>query len=119
MPQYHAKIMKLESSEKVLKSLRKPTQIVMISNDAKECSFLVKFGEDLRQEQRLQQLFTVMNKTLRIHAICNQRHVSGDFFVQGSGANTMDRQYKISARVYIHYIIRGRRKTVQGDRCTL
>nr|XP_033326810.1 DNA-dependent protein kinase catalytic subunit-like [Megalopta genalis] len=80
MPQYHAKLMKLESSVKVLKSLRKPIQIVMIGNDAKEYPFLVKFGEDLRQDQRLQQLFTVMNKTLRIDAACNQRQLSIDTY---------------------------------------
>ncbi|XP_078036597.1 DNA-dependent protein kinase catalytic subunit [Augochlora pura] len=80
MPQYHAKIMKLEPLVKVLKSLRKPIQIVMIGNDAKEYPFLVKFGEDLRQDQRLQQLFTVMNKTLRIDAACNQRQLSIDTY---------------------------------------
>ncbi|XP_076655620.1 DNA-dependent protein kinase catalytic subunit [Halictus rubicundus] len=80
MPQYHAKIMKIEPSVKVLKSLRKPIQMVMIGNDAKEYPFLVKFGEDLRQDQRLQQLFTVMNKTLRIDTACKQRQLSIDTY---------------------------------------
>ncbi|XP_076296859.1 DNA-dependent protein kinase catalytic subunit isoform X2 [Lasioglossum baleicum] len=80
MPRYHAKIIKIEPSVKVLKSLRKPIQIVMIGNDAKEYNFLVKFGEDLRQDQRLQQLFTVMNKTLRIDTACKQKQLSIDTY---------------------------------------
>nr|XP_031842428.1 DNA-dependent protein kinase catalytic subunit-like isoform X2 [Nomia melanderi] len=80
MPQYHVKIMKIESSVKVMQSLRKPIQIIMVGNDAKEYPFLVKFGEDLRQDQRLQQLFTIMNKTLHNDTACKQRQLSIDTY---------------------------------------
>ncbi|OAD52798.1 DNA-dependent protein kinase catalytic subunit [Eufriesea mexicana] len=76
MPQYHAKILKFEPDVKVMQSLRKPIRITMIGNDAKDYHFLVKFGEDLRQDQRLQQLFTVMNKILHIDIACRQRQLS-------------------------------------------
>ncbi|XP_015438081.1 PREDICTED: LOW QUALITY PROTEIN: DNA-dependent protein kinase catalytic subunit-like [Dufourea novaeangliae] len=80
MPQYHAKIMKIEPTVKVMQSLRKPIQIIMVGNDAKEYPFLVKFGEDLRQDQRLQQLCTIMNKTLHTDAACRQRQLSIDTY---------------------------------------
>ncbi|XP_076239081.1 DNA-dependent protein kinase catalytic subunit [Calliopsis andreniformis] len=80
MPQYHAKIIKLEPNVKVMQSLRKPIRITMVGNDAKEYHFLVKFGEDLRQDQRLQQLFTLMNKTLCIDTACKQRQLSIDTY---------------------------------------
>ncbi|XP_043248597.1 DNA-dependent protein kinase catalytic subunit-like [Colletes gigas] len=80
MPQYHAKIVRFEPNVKVMHSIRKPVRITMLGNDAKEYHFLVKFGEDLRQDQRLQQLFTIMNKTLNIDAACKQRHLSIDTY---------------------------------------
>lgn len=76
MPQFHTKIIKFEPDVKVMQSLRKPIRVTMIGNDAKDYHFLVKFGEDLRQDQRLQQLFTVMNKILHIDAACRQRQLS-------------------------------------------
>lgn len=80
MPQYHAKILKFEPTVKVMQSIRKPIRITMIGNDAKDYHFLAKFGEDLRQDQRLQQLFTLMNKTLQIDAACRQRQLSIDTY---------------------------------------
>lgn len=80
MPQYHGKILKFEPTVKVMQSIRKPIRITMIGNDAKDYHFLAKFGEDLRQDQRLQQLFTLMNKTLQIDAACRQRQLSIDTY---------------------------------------
>ncbi|XP_053980704.1 DNA-dependent protein kinase catalytic subunit-like [Hylaeus volcanicus] len=80
MPQYHTKIIKFEPNIKVMPSLRKPIRITMVGNDAKEYHFLVKFGEDLRQDQRLQQLFTIMNKTLHIDTACKQRQLFIDTY---------------------------------------
>ncbi|XP_050478858.1 DNA-dependent protein kinase catalytic subunit-like isoform X2 [Bombus huntii] len=80
MPQYHAKILKFDLNIRVMWSMRKPIRITMIGNDAKDYHFLTKFGEDLRQDQRLQQLFTIMNKTLQIDAACRQRQLSIDTY---------------------------------------
>lgn len=49
---------------KVMYSNRQPIRLVVLGNDAKEYKFLVKFGEDLRQDQRIQQLFSLMNQIL-------------------------------------------------------
>ncbi len=47
-----------------MQSLRKPKTITIRGNDGNEYVFLVKAGEDLRQDQRIQQLFTQMNAVL-------------------------------------------------------
>lgn len=47
-----------------MQSLRRPIKLTMIGNDGNEYSFLVKCGEDLRQDQRIQQLLTLMNSSL-------------------------------------------------------
>ena len=39
----------------VLQSLRRPKRIKIIGHDEKEYSFLVKGGEDLRLDQRIEQ----------------------------------------------------------------
>lgn len=44
-----------------MSSLRKPIKIIIVGNDTKEYPFLIKFGEDVRQDQRIQQLFGIMN----------------------------------------------------------
>lgn len=56
-------------------SLRKPKRIVIRGHDEKEYPFLVKGGEDLRQDQRIEQLFEVMNAILAQDAACSQRNM--------------------------------------------
>lgn len=54
-------------------SLRKPKRIVAHGHDERDYPFLVKGGEDLRQDQRVQQLLQVMNGVLARDAACSQR----------------------------------------------
>ena len=54
-------------------SLRRPTRIVVRGHDEREYPFLVKGGEDLRQDQRVLQLLQVMNGLLARDAACGQR----------------------------------------------
>lgn len=56
-------------------SLRKPKRIVIRGHDEKEYPFLVKGGEDLRQDQRIEQLLEVMNAILSRDAACSQRNM--------------------------------------------
>ena len=56
-------------------SLRKPKRITMLGNDQKEYPFLVKGGEDLRLDQRIEQLFTLMNQVFTWDAMCHQRRL--------------------------------------------
>jgi len=59
----------------VLESLRKPKRITIRGSDEQEHPFLVKGGEDLRQDQRIEQLFDVMNIVLSRDAACSQRNM--------------------------------------------
>ena len=58
---------------KVMASIRKPKRIVIRGHDEREYPFLVKDGEDLRQDHRIQQLLQVMNSVLAHDAACGQR----------------------------------------------
>lgn len=80
MPRYHAKIVKIESVVKVMQSIRRPIRITIVANDAKNYRFLVKFGEDLRLDQRVEQIFDVMNETLKSDVACSQRRLSIDTY---------------------------------------
>ncbi|ELU11183.1 hypothetical protein CAPTEDRAFT_224273 [Capitella teleta] len=75
LPEYHAKISSFDSQVTVLRSLRMPKSIVIRGNDEKEYKFLVKGGEDLRQDQRVQQVFNLMNEIYANDANCHARRL--------------------------------------------
>ncbi|KAA3682263.1 uncharacterized protein DEA37_0009405 [Paragonimus westermani] len=60
-PSQSVLIYRVESSISSLASLRQPKLISVQGTDAKRYCWLVKAGEDLRQDARLQHLFTVTN----------------------------------------------------------
>ncbi|XP_011503295.1 PREDICTED: DNA-dependent protein kinase catalytic subunit-like [Ceratosolen solmsi marchali] len=76
MPHYHIKILKFHRFVRVMDSKCNPIKIRMIGNDALTYDFLTKFGEDLRLDQRLQQIFNITNKTLKADINCKKRHLS-------------------------------------------
>jgi len=57
-------------------SLRWPVLLTIFGSDAREHRYLVKFGEDLRQDQRIEQLFNLMNKILDSDPTCRHRSLS-------------------------------------------
>lgn len=55
-------------------SLRRPKRLKVHGNDEKDYPYLVKGGEDLRLDQRVQQLFSVMNEIfVNTAATCKRR----------------------------------------------
>lgn len=46
----------------VQNSKQKPIKIKIIGNDAKKYNYLVKFEDDIRQDQRIQQIFGLINQ---------------------------------------------------------
>ncbi|CAG8470552.1 4251_t:CDS:10, partial [Scutellospora calospora] len=74
-PSRHVKIAYFDQKVLILMSLRKPKKITIVGTDGKEYPFLVKGGEDLRLDQRVQQLFTVMNELMRKDYFCSQRKI--------------------------------------------
>lgn len=58
---------------KVMSSIRRPKRLIIRGDDERDHPVLVKSGEDLRQDQRIEQLFSVMNILLSNDAACAQR----------------------------------------------
>ncbi|KAG9478931.1 hypothetical protein GDO78_012545 [Eleutherodactylus coqui] len=75
MPEYHIRICGFDERVKVMTSMRRPKRIVIRGNDERDYPFLVKGGEDLRQDQRIEQLFDIMNIILSQDAACKQRYM--------------------------------------------
>ncbi|XP_042366176.1 DNA-dependent protein kinase catalytic subunit [Plectropomus leopardus] len=73
LPEYHAKIAGFDERVKVMSSIRRPKRLIIRGDDERDHPFLVKGGEDLRQDQRIEQLFAVMNILLSHDATCTNR----------------------------------------------
>lgn len=74
-PASHVHILSFSSMLGVLASKQLPKQITMHCSDEKEYTFLVKGGEDLRLDQRIEQLFDVMNQILHADPRCRDRNL--------------------------------------------
>jgi DNA-dependent protein kinase catalytic subunit len=75
LPEYHVKILRFDPKLLILNSIRKPKRLTIVGDDTKEYMFLVKNGEDLRLDQRIEQLFTIMNGILINDSACSQRNL--------------------------------------------
>ncbi|XP_029313652.1 DNA-dependent protein kinase catalytic subunit [Cottoperca gobio] len=73
LPEYHAKITGFDERVKVMSSIRRPKRLIIRGDDERDHPFLVKGGEDLRLDQRIEQLFAVMNILLSHDATCTHR----------------------------------------------
>ncbi|XP_044195297.1 DNA-dependent protein kinase catalytic subunit [Thunnus albacares] len=73
LPEYHAKITGFDERVKVMSSIRRPKRLIIRGDDERDHPFLVKGGEDLRQDQRIEQLFAVMNILLSHDTTCTHR----------------------------------------------
>lgn len=58
----HVKITGFKKNVLTLGSIRKPKRLTINGSNEKEYDLLVKGGEDLRLDQRVQQVFKIMNK---------------------------------------------------------
>ena len=59
------KIQSFDPTILTLGSMRKPKKLTMYGNNEKKYSVLIKGGEDLRLDQRIEQIFDVMNLILQ------------------------------------------------------
>ncbi|XP_075235509.1 DNA-dependent protein kinase catalytic subunit-like [Lycorma delicatula] len=64
LPNLHIKISQFSEYVKQFESIRRPIKIGIVGHDGNERGFLVKYGEDLRQDQRILQLMKLMNQIL-------------------------------------------------------
>ncbi|KAI9359803.1 hypothetical protein BD770DRAFT_319254 [Pilaira anomala] len=68
-PELHAKVASFGAQVLVMESIRKPKRLTINGTDEKEYHFLVKGGEDLRLDQRIEQLFGVIPMSLNLGII--------------------------------------------------
>eukprot|EP01062_Namystynia_karyoxenos_P015147 TRINITY_DN1549_c0_g4_i1.p1 TRINITY_DN1549_c0_g4~~TRINITY_DN1549_c0_g4_i1.p1 ORF type:complete len:3197 (+),score=1051.87 TRINITY_DN1549_c0_g4_i1:192-9782(+) len=69
-------IRRVHSTVKVVQSKQKPKIMVIVGDDGKDYKFLVKGHEDLRQDERVMQLFGLIN------ALFHRAEDLGDMFIQ-------------------------------------
>lgn len=62
--QSHIKITSFSSKLNVIHSKQRPMKLNIFGDNGKSYNFLVKYGEDLRQDQRIQQLLSLMSEKL-------------------------------------------------------
>ncbi len=72
-PHLHVLIVELGDRVSVMNSIRKPKALTLFGNDQKEYKFLVKFGEDMRLDQRIETLLGVMDQILVVDTLCAQK----------------------------------------------
>ncbi|KAG0205959.1 hypothetical protein BGX33_007637 [Mortierella sp. NVP41] len=75
-PTQIATIQRFDQRLLVMSSIRKPKRLSILGSDEKEHLFLVKGGEDLRLDQRVQQLFSLMNDLMQKDPQCSQQNMS-------------------------------------------
>ncbi|CAF2651855.1 unnamed protein product [Rotaria sp. Silwood2] len=70
--EHHIKIVGFDEKILVLQSLRLPKRITIREHDENDYRFLIKVSEDIRQDQRIQALFSIMNDLYDDDTNCNQ-----------------------------------------------
>lgn len=71
----NVKIASVKKELLILGSIKRPKRIIVHGSNEKDYQLLIKGGEDLRLDQRVQQLFTIMNKIFREDPTCLNREI--------------------------------------------
>lgn len=71
----HVKVVRFENRLKIFTSKQFPIEIKMYGSDGRSYSFINKYGEDLRQDQRIQQVLDLMSRQLSMDKNCKQNHL--------------------------------------------
>lgn len=71
----HVKIVRFEHKMKVFSSKQLPVELKVYGSDGKTYSYIIKYGEDLRQDQRIQHILGLMSKQLLLDKNCKQNHL--------------------------------------------
>lgn len=72
----HVRLVGFDQTLVCLRSKQRPKILTMRGSDEKDYKFVVKGGEDLRLDQRIEQLFEVMNTVLNQDSACSRRKLS-------------------------------------------
>lgn len=74
--QSHIRLVKLQGTITVYTTLRLPIKIIMHGSNGRSYEFLIKYGEDLRQDQRVQQLLKLMSDQLMADKNCRNLNMN-------------------------------------------
>lgn len=72
----HPRIIKVDSELFIFRSKQMPIKIKFYGSDGKTYDFVVKHGEDLRQDERTEQLFGIMNRKLEMDKNCHMQKLN-------------------------------------------
>ena len=61
----HSRILSVHNQLLAIASIRRPKRVCFLGSSGEECFYLVKGGEDLRNDERIEQLFVLMNSIVR------------------------------------------------------
>lgn len=70
------KIVRFDAKVKMFRSLRRPIKVSVLGSDGKTYDFLVKYGEDLRQDQCIQQMQRLFTDQLANDKNCRSHNLS-------------------------------------------
>lgn len=70
------KIVRFDAKVKMFRSLRRPIKVSILGSDGKTYDFLVKYGEDLRQDQCIQQMQRLFTDQLANDKNCRSHNLS-------------------------------------------
>lgn len=68
LPEYHTKVSSFDPALLLLKSLRLPIRLTIVGSDEKDHHVLVKSGEDLRTDQRVEGVLSLLNNIYESHS---------------------------------------------------
>jgi len=71
----NVKIASIKKELLILGSIKRPKRITVHGSNEKDYHLLIKGGEDLRLDQRVQQLFSIMNKIFKEDPTCLNREI--------------------------------------------
>lgn len=77
IPDQHSLILAIDPQLLVMASIRKPKRMGLIGSGGDVVHFLVKGGEDLRNDQRVEELFVLMNRIIRDEALSARERGDG------------------------------------------
>lgn len=76
----HVKVVRFEQQLKIFRSKQLPIELKMYGSDGKTYNFIIKYGEDLRQDQRIQQALKLMSDKLLLDKNCAQNRLKIDTY---------------------------------------
>lgn len=74
------KIVRFDPNVKVFRTLRRPIKLSILCSDGNTYDFLIKYGEDLRQDQCIQQMQRLINDQLAADKNCRHHNLGIETF---------------------------------------